>query len=893
MKKILSTFLLFSLLFAQTSIYTIQYTEDAGSSSDCYPSSYSGQTVTTSGFVTGVRSSGFYMQSEAGEWHGIYVYDSSINPSVGDALDLTAEVAEYYGLTELTDVSDFTVTSSENVVEFTDITTGELANGCSNTGEAWEGSLIRLSNVTVTALPNSYGEWYVDDGSGPCQIDDGIFAYTPVEGQSFDYIIGCVDFSYSEYGVNPRSATDVIADASGALIGTPTITPEDPTDIDDVTIQVTVTHESGITDVTLAYAVSDGGSGNLSMAVTGDVYSAIIPAQAGWTAVTFTFTATSGNGSVVTSQEYGYSVTGSDLPELFFSEWAEGSSNNKYLEIFNGSESSVDLSQYSISSCSNGCNTEGEFDYPNNVEFPAGTILNPGEIFVVCHPSADPAILAYGDQTFTFLSNGNDAMALTLAGATASAYVIVDIIGELGGDPGSGWSVAGTSNGTQNHTIVRKPTVLSGNAGNWTASAGTNESDSEWILYPQDSWDDLDVHSQNVNAPSIAVMDVNPAWLTEVSEIEITAELIAVEGNIVTAAIMFGTDGSLLNETEMWQESGDVWMGIIPAQEGNSLLEFKITATDDAGNTGESVVNSRLIASSTLTDIATIHNSMSTLEGEIVTINGVVTIGPGLLSTSWTSAYIQDNSGRGLNLYSPTLIDNIVRGDELTVVGFVDQYNTTVELVDFAYETISTGNPIPEAASITTVQANSSDWEGTLITFSGEVTAADSISTTGAKLTVDDGTGATKVLIWNSTGLNGFDYPVGLEFRFTGVGNYQTYYEEHQTLVAYGDDIVSLAIDDQLPVANQFTLLQNYPNPFNPTTTITYQLPAESNVTLVIYDILGNEISTLVNDTKMVGVHHSVWNGLDRTGKSVASGMYFYRLTTEQGVKTNKLLLLK
>lgn len=893
MKKILSALLLFSLLFAQTSIYTIQYTEDAGSGSDCYPSSYTGQTVTTNGIVTGVRSSGFYLQSEAGEWNGIYVYSSSVNPSVGDALDLTAEVAEYYGLTELTNVSDFTVTSSNNAVDFTDITTAELANGCSAAGEVWEGSLVRLSNVTVTALPNSYGEWYVDDGTGACQIDDGMFAYTPTDGQTFDYIIGNVDFGFSEYGVHPRSASDVIADASGALIGTPALSPENPTDADDVTVTVTITHESGITNVELDYTVSDGGSGELTMAASGDSYVGIIPAQAGWATVSFTITATSGNGSVVTSQEYSYSVTGSDLPEIFFSEWAEGSSNNKYLEIYNGSESSIDLSQYSISSCSNGCDTEGEFDYPDNVTFPAGTTLAPGEIFVVCHPSADPAILEYGDQTFTFLSNGNDAMALTLAGATASDYVIVDLIGELGADPGSGWAVAGTSNGTQNHTIVRKPTVLSGNAGNWSASAGTNESDSEWILFPQDSWGDLGIHSQNVNAPSIAVMIVSPEWLTEVSEIEITAELVAVEGNILTAAILFGTDGSLLNEAEMWQETGNMWMGIIPAQEGNSLLEFKITAVDDSGNDGESVVNSRLIASSTLTDIATIHNSMSTLEGEIVTINGIVTIGSGLLSTSWTSAYIQDNSGRGLNLYSPTLIDGILRGDELTIVGYVEQYNSTVELVDFVYNPESTGNPIPEAASITTGDANSSNWEGTLITFTGDVTAADSISTTGAKLTVNDGSGETKVLIWNSTGLNGFDYPIGSAVQFTGVGNYQTNYEEYQTLVAYAEDIVSLDLDDKLPIADQFILMQNYPNPFNPTTTIMYQIPSESNVTLVIYDILGNEITTLVNDTKTVGVHHSVWNGLDRNGKSVSSGMYFYRLTTDQGVKTNKLLLLK
>jgi len=893
MKNMIMTLLLLNILFAQTSIYTIQYTEDAGSGSDCYPSSYSGQTVTTNGTVTGIRSSGFYMQSGSGAWNGIYVYDSSVNPSIGDELDITAEVAEYYGLTELTNVTDFTVTSTNNSIDFTDVTTGELANGCSNSGEAMEGALVRLSNVTVTALPNNYGEWYVDDGSGPCQIDDGMFTFTPVEGQTFDYIIGNVDFSYSEYGVHPRSATDVVVDASGASIGTPTISPETPTDLDEVTVQVVVTHESGITNVTLSYTVSDGGSGNLSMAGAGETYFAIIPPQAGWTTVSYTITATAGNGSEVTSQEYSYSVIGSDLPAIFFSEWAEGSSNNKYLEIFNGTESSIDLSLYSISSCSNGCDTEGEFDYPDNVTFPAGSVIASGEVFVVCHPSADPAILEYGDQTFTYLSNGDDIMALTLVGATESEYVIVDIIGEMGADPGNGWDVAGITNGTQNHTIVRKSNVTGGNNGNWAASAGTNESDSEWIVFPQNTWDNLGIHSQNINAPSIAVTVVNPSWITDASEIEITAELIPVSGSIAYANILYGTDGSLLNEAEMWQETDNLWMGIIPAQTGNSLLEFKISAMDDTGNSGESVVNARLIASSTLTDIETIHNSISGLEGEIVTINGVVTIGSGLLSTSWTSAYIQDNSGRGLNLYSPTMIDDILRGNELTIVGYVEQYNSTVELVDFIYNTISTGNPIPEATNVTTSAANSSDWEGTLVSFSGTVTAIDSISDDGAKLSVDDGSGSTLVLIWNSTGLNGFDYSIGSDFSFTGVGNYQSYYQEYQTLVAYADDIVSLGIDDKLPIADQFVLLQNYPNPFNPITTISYHIPIEGHVTLTIYDLLGNEIKQLVSEHKTIGMHHSVWKGTDVFGKSVASGMYFYRLSADQTVKTNKLLLLK
>ena len=93
---------------------------------------------------------------------------------------------------------------------------------------------------------------------------------------------------------------------------------------------------------------------------------------------------------------------------LFFSEYAEGSSNNKYLEIYNATDASVDLSGYSLSSCSNGCSgdeTAGwTWQYPDNVTFSASTTIAAGDVYVVCHGSADDIISAECDQTFTYLS---------------------------------------------------------------------------------------------------------------------------------------------------------------------------------------------------------------------------------------------------------------------------------------------------------------------------------------------------------------------------------------------------------------------------------------------------------------------------------------------------------
>ena len=187
-----------------------------------------------------------------------------------------------------------------------------------------------------------------------------------------------------------------------------------------------------------------------------------------------------------------------DFEGLFFSEYAEGSSYNKYLEIYNGTGSDVDLSEYSISSCNNGCDSENEFDYPDNITFDAGAILSSGDVYVIYHEDADDVIVAEGDQTFTYLGNGDDAFAITLAGATADNYTIVDIVGDMGADPGEGWDVAGITNGTKDHTLVRKSSVTEGNEGDWSSSAGSNEEDSEWIVLDNNTWDYLGSHPHDM-----------------------------------------------------------------------------------------------------------------------------------------------------------------------------------------------------------------------------------------------------------------------------------------------------------------------------------------------------------------------------------------------------------
>ncbi len=85
-----------------------------------------------------------------------------------------------------------------------------------------------------------------------------------------------------------------------------------------------------------------------------------------------------------------------------------------------------------------------------------------------------------------------------------------------------------------------------------------------------------------------------------------------------------------------------------------------------------------------------------------------------------------------------------------------------------------------------------------------------------------------------------------------------------------------------------YALEQNYPNPFNPSTTISYGLPQKANVSLVVYNTLGQAIATLVNREEEAGYHQARFDG-----SNVASGVYFCRLTAGDFVRTSKLVLLR
>jgi hypothetical protein len=121
----------------------------------------------------------------------------------------------------------------------------------------------------------------------------------------------------------------------------------------------------------------------------------------------------------------------------------------------------------------------------------------------------------------------------------------------------------------------------------------------------------------------------------------------------------------------------------------------------------------------------------------------------------------------------------------------------------------------------------------------------------------------------------------------TWTSNGTTYLRKYNVLVDF-QNIITNVVQTENMVPNKFELHQNYPNPFNPTTTIRFSLKTKSFVSLKVYDILGRQVTTLVNEEMSAGNFSRIWNAAN-----ISSGIYFYRLQAGSFMDTKKLVLLK
>ncbi|MGI8657982.1 MAG: lamin tail domain-containing protein [Candidatus Limnocylindria bacterium] len=384
--------------------------------------------------------------------------------------------------------------------------------------------------------------------------------------------------------------------------------------------------------------------------------------------------------------------------ELFFSEYIEGSGNNKALEIYNGTGAPIDLGAggYNVQMFFNEASTAGL-----TITL-TGTVAS-GDVFVVANSSANAAILAQADQTNgSGWFNGDDAVTLR------KGTDVVDVIGQIGFDPGTEWGSGLTS--TQDNTLRRKPSIQAGD----TNGADVFDPSVEWDGYANDTFDGLGSHtvtggptnpSGSGSADPASVMTGEQTLLTVAvtpgaeptsTGLEVEADLMPIGGS---ATQPFFDDGSNGDAT-----AGDLTFSFLATVGAVPAGSKSITATIGDAQDRSATTQIALTVSGAPTEIWQIQGTAHTspLNGEqVFGVEGVVTARRS--SSFWMTDPTSDAdpaTSDGILVFGATA----TVGDLVAVDGRVTEFRsrgsgstnlTTTELVSPTVTVVSSGNALP------------------------------------------------------------------------------------------------------------------------------------------------------------------------------------------------------
>ncbi len=681
--------------------------------------------------------------------------------------------------------------------------------------------------------------------------------------------------------------------------------------------------------------------------------------------------------------------------ELFFSEYIEGSSNNKALEIFNNTGASIDLSalDYKVQLYRNGSQTVS-----STINL-TGTIAD-GDVFVLSNPSADPLILAVTDQTSGSVNfNGDDAIALVKGNA------LVDVIGQIGVDPGSEWGTGDIS--TANNTIRRKSSIGIGDPD----GSDVFDPSIEWKGYAIDEFSGLGTHAINAGPPTITNITQAPKIPLETENTTVTAD-VSDDESVGLVKLIYKIDGGTEQEINMSLSSGSTYEASIPnvAYTNGNLLEYWVYAEDGDGSFKTSSHNKVFIGTTPIEKVKLV-NANGELEhiNTYVRVTGVATVESGLFSPTSLDVYVQDNTA-GINIYKSSSMTTIIRGNSYTVEGMLAQYKGKAEIIPDDLSTDITDNgtstlpkavilktnalPDPQVLTINGALATPENYEGMLIGIqhvskNGGDSWPVADNNANVQITDNGGTDNLTLRIDKDTEIDGTPEPawpkdiVGIFNQYDNSAPYNSGYQiqprdlddikndgalpvelvtfsvnVHENIVnlnwetatevnnygfeierqkseegdqiaewsnigfvkghgnsnspkiySFEDDLSNLSgsfkyrlkqidvdgkfkysptIEVEIGIPAKFEVSQNYPNPFNPSTTISFSLPETQQVTVEVFNLLGQVIKTLVNEKLNAGKYNYEFDA-----SNLSSGNYIYRVIAGKNVRIRKMMLLK
>jgi len=188
-----------------TDIYDIQYTLDESGDSPLKNQYVWVKGIVVANFNPSTYGEGYYIQQGGGAWNGIYVADLVNSPTVGDSVKIAGKVVESYGLTSIKELTYFEAFATDGILA----APAEVSTADAGT-EAYESCLVKVIDAECTQGIISYGEWYVDDGSGELLVkENGVSSIQPVVGNHYD-IVGVIYYGYSKFSLQYRSDADIV-----------------------------------------------------------------------------------------------------------------------------------------------------------------------------------------------------------------------------------------------------------------------------------------------------------------------------------------------------------------------------------------------------------------------------------------------------------------------------------------------------------------------------------------------------------------------------------------------------------------------------------------------------------------------------------------------------------
>jgi hypothetical protein len=441
--------------------------------------------------------------------------------------------------------------------------------------------------------------------------------------------------------------------------------------------------------------------------------------------------------------------------------------------------------------------------------------------------------------------------------------------------------------------------------------------------------------------PSITTHRRNPIVVPSDSAARISCRVTRLLGGfpITSVELFYSLSNGPFTTVSMNFQSGDTtYVAQIPSQPENTFVHYFIKATDSLGQSAILANSSFGGASSdtskgfffytVLNRPLTIHdiqytpytNGRSAYIGATVSARGVITADSAhlrffSLSNSGTTVYyLQDGTQPWNGLWFvaaiPESLAFMQNGDSVTVTGTVaEQFDVTrlQGVTSVVVHTSGRPEPAPVVRTTGTFRTDvgngtpsAEQWEGMLVRFNNVVvTAVYPEFNDRREFEVDDGTGPVRVLRDGKHTVSNDTLDEGLGYTIIRVGDrishligliyfsFNRYKHVPRTNADFGT-ITSVETYYDPIIPRHYALSQNYPNPFNPSTTIEYHLPIPSHVVLKIYNILGQEVRTLVREHQRAGKYT-----LQFDATAFPSGVYFYRLQAADYMQVKKMLLLK